>query len=678
MKNAIDKVGCSTLSKAALTAVILASMTMGANAADTTYQLDEVVVTATKTENTIKDVPEATEVITQEDFKRLGAQDLNSALRLAENVNVAPANMIGNNTGIRGMDNAHTLVLVNGMRMAAEDTTETANVYELSRINLSNVDRVEIVRGTSSALYGSDALGGVINIITKKPAEAGLTVGANTGTLQSNNYYHYDLGQQGKFNGSFDVNFQKLRKYSYNDTKATTLFGPRQNFNFDGEYTLSEGRTIGLNVGYMKDKLRNNYVDMDYQRQGTVFPIARDQYQNTDSTRKSVALDYHMKTDASDFMVRAYYNRLDKENNTFNKVQNFQPLDHYVRSDWDTSKFNTFVLETRGSTRISEAHRITAGGEYRHFSYEGTRLGADGGNQPVANKHARNEKIAYTAAYFQDEWTPTDKLLVIPSVRYDHSDRFGSNVSPKVGLTYKFDDHFRFKANYGRGFRAPTISELYMDWDSGPMMGMFPGFAHFYGNPDLKPEKSLGYDFGVEGEFGKSFAKVTYFNTDISNLIAWGPAGNGIGQAMNQQYKNIGRAKLEGVETAVGYHFNDNWTVKGTWNYLDATDESDGSSLDYRAKYYGTIQLLYNDETNGLSGVLWYQYTNRYQETDRDTNGKILAYRFYNYSTLNLALNKRWNEHLSTFVGIDNMLNQRHDAISFGGRFWRTGVEWKF
>lgn len=669
MKNSISKVGCSTLSKAALTAVILASMTMGANAADTTYQLDEVVVTATKTENTIKDVPEATEVFTQKDFKRLGAQDINSALQLAENVNVAPAGMVGNNVSIRGMSSGHTLVLVNGMRMAAEDTTETANVYELNRLNLSNVERIEVVRGNSSALYGSDALGGVINIITKRPAEAGLTVGANTGTLSQNNYYHYDLGQQGKFNGSFDVNFQKMRKYSYNNTATTTLYGPRQNFNFDGEYTLSEGRTVGLNLGYMKDDLKNNYADANSTMRPGV-PSNRDKYQTIDSTRKTVALDYHLKTDNSDFMVRAYYNRLEKDNNMWNRVKMGRILPYHIQQDFDRAKYDTFVIETRDSTQVSDSHRITVGGEYRHLEYSGTRLGDNGESQGTVTvngitKDRSEAKMNFTAAYIEDEWKATDKLLIIPSVRYDHSDKFGSNVAPKIGLTYKFDDNFRFKANYGRGFRAPTLSELFMYWDAGPMMGAPSGMIYFHGNPNLKPEKSLGYDLSFEGEFGKAFAKVTYFNNKVSNLIDFDDY---------YTYQNISNAKLEGVETEIGTHLNDNWTLKGTWNYLRAIDADTGAGLgNGRASHYGTLQLIYDDnKTNGLSGVLWYQYTGDAEWTIDKVNRK------FNYSMLNLSVNKQWSEHLSTFVGLDNIFDKRIDAINLGGRMWRTGVEWKF
>lgn len=225
--NKENKVGCSTLSKAALTAAILTMICGGASAADVAmpaYTLDEVVVTATRTEESIKNVPVATEVITQEDMKRIGAQSVRSALRLANNLDLSEAGMAGNAVRIRGMNSAQTLILVDGKRMAGEDAKETANVYELDRLALSNVDRIEIVRGASSALYGTDAMGGVINIITKKPSEAGMTVGATTGTREQSNYYHYDMGQQGNFNASLNANFSKTRKFSLTNTDDTIMY----------------------------------------------------------------------------------------------------------------------------------------------------------------------------------------------------------------------------------------------------------------------------------------------------------------------------------------------------------------------------------------------------------------------------------------------------------------------
>ena len=132
-----------------------------------TYDLGETVVTATKTKLEEKKVPMSTEVITQEEMKEKGAYNVRDALKLVNGLDVQEAAMVGNNVSLRGMGTNATLILVDGRRLASEDSGQTMNVYELNRMNIHAVDRIEIVRGSGSALYGSDAMGGVINIITK-------------------------------------------------------------------------------------------------------------------------------------------------------------------------------------------------------------------------------------------------------------------------------------------------------------------------------------------------------------------------------------------------------------------------------------------------------------------------------------------------------------------------------
>ena len=138
-----------------------------------TYDLGETVVTATKTKLEEKKVPMSTEVITQEEMKEKGAYNVRDALKLVNGLDVQEAAMVGNNVSLRGMGTNATLILVDGRRLAREDSGQTMNVYELNRMNIHSVDRIEIVRGSGSALYGSDAMGGVINILTKKNQKAG-------------------------------------------------------------------------------------------------------------------------------------------------------------------------------------------------------------------------------------------------------------------------------------------------------------------------------------------------------------------------------------------------------------------------------------------------------------------------------------------------------------------------
>lgn len=204
----------------------------------------DVVVTATRTQEEVKAVPQTVEVITKEDIEQLGATDVYSALRLAANVDVTSAGMAGHNVMIRGMSTNHTLILIDGKRFAGEDTSATQNVYALGRLSLSNIERIEIVRGSASAQYGSDALGGVINIITKKSKEPSVMVGISTGSESINNYYHIDFGKQGNFSSTFDMRFSDVRKNMQAGDEGSNYYGPIQDFNFAGTWDLGNDKEI--------------------------------------------------------------------------------------------------------------------------------------------------------------------------------------------------------------------------------------------------------------------------------------------------------------------------------------------------------------------------------------------------------------------------------------------------
>ncbi|MFC2741381.1 MAG: TonB-dependent receptor plug domain-containing protein, partial [Selenomonas sp.] len=159
-----------------LTAAVLAAMSVPVQAAEkkqeaTHIKTGEVVVTASRTKQEVKETPSSVEVITREDIDKMGAESVAQALQLAIGMDIQENAMVGNRVSIRGMETNQTLILIDGRRVRTEDTGSTMNFYEFERINIDDVERIEIVRGAASSLYGSEALGGVINIIRKRPGE---------------------------------------------------------------------------------------------------------------------------------------------------------------------------------------------------------------------------------------------------------------------------------------------------------------------------------------------------------------------------------------------------------------------------------------------------------------------------------------------------------------------------
>lgn len=633
----------------------------------------DVVVTATRTQEEVKAVPQTVEVITKEDIEQLGATDVYSALRLAANVDVTSAGMAGHNVMIRGMSTNHTLILIDGKRFAGEDTSATQNVYALGRLSLSNIERIEIVRGSASAQYGSDALGGVINIITKKSKEPSVMVGLSTGSEAINNYYHIDFGKQGNFSSTFDMRFSDVRKNMQSGDEGSNYYGPIQDFNFSGTWDLGNDKEIDLTLGYYNEHTKADYAD----KYTSGMQTSKDKKEWYDYRRYDYSLGYSGKTDNSDYMIRTFYSRLDKENNLYNYRSNFPGSmenilgSMYPKYDWDKSTYTLWGIEGKNTIQLNDNHLLTFGGEYRQNKVEGTRLSDGGdnvhqvsqsGNGIVSNKYYSDKEINTWAGYIQDEWQVNDKLLVIPSIRYDHNSSFGGEVTPKIGATYFISDNSRIKANWGKGFKAPTISELYMVMERA----MGPMTVRVEGNPDLKPEKSTSWDISFEAEKDNNFGKLTYFNNDVKNLITTKQTGNSY---FEQGYVNVDEAEIDGVEMEIGRNLDDKWTIKVTSNWLDATDKVSGDCLDNRARNMTTLQLLYDDHDDwGYSAILWQQWANKYHYDDND----------YNFTTTNFVLNKKFGEGNRVYAGVDNIFDKKINDIGLDGMIWRLGAEWTF
>ena len=606
-----------------LTLSILMGLTSCTQASEV-IQTPDVVVTATKTQQEVKAVPNAVEVITSEDIEQLGATDIYSALKLATNVDVSQIGA-GHRLMVRGK-NAGALVLLDGRRMSNEYSSMTRGAFDLDKINLSSVERIEIVRGAASAQYGADAESGVINIITKKSKEQSVTVGANTGTDVMNNYYRFDLGQQGKFNGVVNANFAKYRKREFVGGTGTNYFGPRTNYDFSGTYAFNDNNNLDFYIGYYDEKSKKitDYSSMGMGKSST----------NYDKTNQDYSIAYNGKGDNSNYMIRAYYNRYDKE--------------EYKDSKNNSHKQNTFDtlgIEAKNTVQAGDEHLLTYGVEYKNIGVEGPILALGEGNS--------KDNSAY-AGYIQDEWFINDKILFIPAVRYDHDEQFGGKTTPKLGATYFLSDNSRIKANWGKSWRAPNLVELYA------------GFTTIYGNPDLKPEEATTWELGFEAEKDNNWLKLNYFNSKYDNLITYDKV-NGKNTFINAQ-----DAKTDGVEFEVGRQFDDNWSIRATSNWLNAKD-SDGEKVSATADNISTLELNYDDnDINGYSAKLWNSWVSNYHYANEN----------YDYNTLNFVVNKKFafddGRNGRVYAGVDNIGDKKIGDIYLEGRIWRVGAEITF
>ena len=659
------------------------------------YSGADYVVTATKTQIEKKEVPQSVEVITEQKIKELGAYSVQDALRLANNIDVQDNGMTGNQVQMRGNSTMHTLILVDGKRMAAENTQSSQNAYELKRINISDVERIEIIRSNGSALYGSDAIGGVINIITKKSTTPSISVNMHTGTKDEASSFLYSSGKQGKLSLKLGGGIEKIRKidsgvyksYSKNsntgvinstDASTTNMYGTRRFLNTGLNYAFDDNHSLDFDMNFMREQLKSfswNSIATDYTEtqmttllgfirknaiaggapaavvnsqvfidrllaQGYTMeqlnasmpdPTTIQKYPQIsshfyDNNRSDYSLGYNGKDGKHDYNFRTYFSELRKDNTSWYKNLNTN-TDKFV--DFDQNNYKQLVVEGKDS-------------------------------------------------YKMDEWKLGDKLLLIPAVRIDHHDSFGTHTSPKLGATYKLSENARVKANWGKGYRAPTLYELYSQMEK---VGMAPMPVNVIGNPDLQPEESTNFDFGFEAEKGKVSGKVSYYHNKIKNMIDGGDYDpDKLAQNIIwSEYINRGEVEIKGMESEIGYNFDEHWSVRGVYNYLDAKDLETGDRLAYRARHNGLLQLTYTDaKENPLTVNLYNRYYFNYHQSNTEGYQQD-----YSYSTTGLTVSKQFNKNYRVYAGVDNIFNKSflydtYHTYSIDGRTWRVGAEMTF
>lgn len=652
-----------TKKKVLLTAAVLSAVSIPAyaaqraeNAPETLVHTDEIVVTASRTEQEVKETPSAVEVITRADIDKMGAETLAQALKLAIGIDIQENAMVGNRSAIRGMNTNQTLILVDGRRVRTENTIETMNYYELQRINMDDVERIEIVRGAVSSLYGSEALGGVINVIRKRPAKAQASLTLDWTTRQSDQGIRLDSGKVGKW--AFSTSFKHMDVRERGTDARSSMYGKKYFFNIDGRMDVAQNKWLDVFFDYLKEDL---YMK-DSLTQGTSY----------DHDRFSTGVKYSGRDRRGDYELQTYYTYFDKNQRTRNRASG-------GLNSFDDMRYNSLIFDGRRSMQIAPNHLLTLGGEYRKEDYESTRIRGSRRKtlEGVTNQFG-DSSMNYAALYLQDEWVASPRWLLIPSIRWDYNDVFGSEVTGKLGTTYKINKGLRFKANVGTAYRAPTASELYFDWRHTPNARMD---VHIIGSPNLKPEKSFNFDIGIEAERGKTSGKLSYFHNKVEDLIDKNPVitplpGFPPRMLATVTYQNVDSATIQGIELEAKQDLGSGFALRGLYTYLDAQDDKKNTRLMGRARHKASLQLSYDDPRHGWNATLWqdwltdYRYTERIRGVDVQKSASI--------GLMNFVVTKKFNDQFSAYLGVDNIFNKESDALAYDGRIWHGGVRMTF
>lgn len=667
----------------------------------------------------MKNVPASTQIITSSDIKKSGATNVRDAITDFANITMTKkVRGGGHEIIVRGMSTDKSLIMVNGHRVANEaDGSGLGNANALDRINVDNIEKIEIVKGPSSALYGSEAMGGVINIITKGSKEAEVRTGLVNSSEDFTNWWHLDSGEIGKFSATLDMRFNKIRRDGDDTDFLTDSFGTAQTYNFNANYHFNDHNYLNFYVDHYTQNLKRDLYTHKRDNIKVNFPekmrpmgqasmtgegSMEDALANYHYKQQTYGLSWNGKTARNDWQIQTYLSKFDWESDIRYSGMQFKghvpaglsPMTGRMwdsifkgfmvgdsgeyKNDVNVNSNKIFVIEGRNSTKINDNHRITYGAEYIKNTVKGTNFGDDNQfgvthigsvSKNGVTKEISEKEIDTYAAYLQDEIN-YGKWFIVPAIRYDHHENFGSHTSPKLGLTYKANDTFRVKANYGKGFKAPTIQNLYCKLVTH--MGQ-AGIITVNPNANLRPETSNSWDVGVEKEWGKISTSLVYFDTKLENMITTEKIVDKIYRCIN-----VGNVRVKGIEHTLGYELNPMWKFKVNSTWLDAVNKDKNQPLPQRSRLSQIYSLSFDDGKDiGWSAVLWDELNYKYV-TPVTVNGNTVAGPKKTYNLLNFTLTRKINKDTQIYGSVQNIFDKVDSDCDLDGRYWSLGWEHKF
>ena len=578
--------------------------------------LDDIVVTATKTPHTLKDVPVETVVITGADIQKTNAKNVMGVLKDIPGLNVANHDDIfGTYTWhatLEGLpfDGGYGLVLIDGQRSMGCGQSGGMGEYGigLNQIPVSMIDHVEVVKGPGSALYGSDAITGVINIITKKiPAEPKGWAGAS--------YGWYDVKRQLSDGTEEEADGDRYLHQAYvgYGNRISDNAGYILAYNFEGADDItarpmaSQRHSIMGKIDAQAGESINLFAKLelsDYQKTDN-----RDE----DSHRVSAGADWQVSQNHL-LSLKGYTYKWDFAHGTHGDPYGFK--NGYVGYN---------QAELQDAWNITQNNTLVAGGELQEQRIDYIIENQDGSLITV------DETVKTSSLYLQDEQVLWDKVTLVAGARYDDHSVFGDQINPKFSAMVRLAEATNLRMSIGRSFKSPTIRQLY--YDAPYRHGTF----YAQSNRDLKPEKAVGYTVSLEQRFveDRIMLNLGYFRNDVDDLVVRVDTGTLYNGLPLMRYANVNEAWTQGLEFMCKAKFGSSLEVALAYTYTQTENKETGKELTYVPDHSISLRPSYEWESLklGVSADLTYtgrQYTNDTNTTRIDAqtvvDGKIYAH----------------------------------------------------
>lgn len=568
--------------------------------------LEMVVVTATRTPKLLKDTPVLTRVLTKSDIECSGQADISGLLgQKLPGVEFSLGMAQNPQINFSGFGGGGILFLLDGERIAGE----TLDNPDYSRLNLRDTERIEIVKGASSSLYGSNATGGVINIISARPEKGShLKLNGSIGSHLMQRYGVLATYRNTKFSNSLDLSYDSQAEVKLPGRGEITKIYATHCWNIRERavYDFNSDASVTVRGSYYRRQRKSSYDN--YDRYSDVSAGISGRWRDLDLRYSIDQYDKYDFTPSLKTEVRDYRNR-----------QN--------------------TIHAQYSHEFNNVGTFTAGGDWLHDYLMSYEFAGDSHSQTNLD------------AYLQWDWQPVERFWIVPGVRYDwFSASNARRVSPKLSMLWR-ERNLSLRLNYAAGFRAPNLKELYMNFD---MAGIFM----IYGNPDLKSETS--HNFSLSGEWTKGSLNITAsaFQNFVDNRISylWNNSLNGA------QYLNQKKINICGVNISASKSFDFGFTLHGEYIY---TYEK-YSKNDLRANPTRPHALTGQADYSHSWKKDWrFAATANFKWVAAVTGDlmslfspdKAGSQRYPAYSMLNVMLTQNFGKHFSLNVSIDNLLN---------------------
>ena len=626
---------------------------------------DDIVVTATGYEMNVQDAPATISVITAEEIKQRSYTDITDALINVPGIHIQGGG-VEQSIMMRGMDASYTLFLIDGRRMQDNQAFGLNGAQAGTPVNflppLDSIERIEVIRGPASSLYGSDAIGGVINIITKKV----------------NN----------DFGGSFTTEYIKA--------------GPGNDVTNDGV-----NASLALNIPLLKDRLSLQLTGgVRYQDESDLVGGSDSAASDPEFKRRNVAAKLSFRLDDANVFTagaghtiqertatpgkslavddEASFNKTLRDNYFVTHEGNYGNLIWNSYVNYDTSSnptrinattgigitFDTLVANSQAALQLSR-HKIVVGVNYFH---EKLKDGATNGlNLPgfvVPTDVVTMDRKQY-AAFAEDNWEIVDDLSILLSGRYDHSDAFGGQFSPKAYAVFNATDQLTLKGGVTYGYKVPSLRSAATDFGSTSMGGVI------IGNPDLKPEKTTNYEIGasyVNRDLGISTSLTAYKSDFKDKLLRTGRicAQNVICEYQGTTYPahqfgytsyvNVDTAELKGIEYTLDWRIIPTLRARYSWTYSQTEQTSGtnaGKPLNDIPEHMVNASLDW-DATKRLK--VWGQANYRGRTSGRTTNSSGSAtndFRYPPYTFYNMGIVYKMKRDVRLNLGVYNLTNKQ-------------------